>query len=246
MIQIPIWWISAELSHLYRRHNKRSSTVWYFAYGSNVLDANLCKRRIRVLESRRFILPNYRRVFHHPSPYRGVGFADVLPEDGCEVLGRLLRIPAADALWLHLDELVFPFSRYRIEQAISEEITFFFYRSNVSATDLLPSAQYLKDIVIGLEAIGFSEQQIHSLQATPTASLTQRSGDSRYFIQNLSHFPRWMQPIAARYEQLSLDLFKSVWYQSLFIHNIMPHIPVEANTPIEQAQLESNLGSAES
>lgn len=241
MIRIPIWWISAELSHLYRKYNKPRSTVWYFAYGSNILDANLYKRRIRVLESRGFVLPNYKRVFHHPSPYLGVGFADVVPEAGSKVSGRLLRISVADALWLHLDELVFPFSRYRIERVVSEQISFFFYRSNVSTQHLLPSKRYLTDIITGLEALGFTDEHLHSLRATPTAIPSDRTGDSRYFIQNLSLFPRWMQPAAEWYERGSLDLFKSIWDRSLFRDGITPCLPATQSVIREQAQLDSTL-----
>lgn len=231
MIRILIWWIAAELTHLYRRYSPPRSHVWYFAYGSNVLDTNLRKRRIRVIESRGFILPNYRRVFHHPSPYLGVAFADVLPEPGCEVAGRLILISAADALWLHLDELVFPFSRYRIEWSRSNQCNFFFYRSTVPTPGLLPSDRYLRDIVAGLEVIGFADEYLHNLRALPTAVSDQRAVNSRYFVKELSRFPSIVQPVVAWYERVSLDLFRSVWSRSLFGHGITPHIPPKQTHP---------------
>lgn len=228
MLQIIVWWISAELSHIYRKYSSHlSGNVWYFAYGSNVLDANLHKRRIRVLESRRYSLPNYKRVFHHPSPYLKVGFADVVPEVGCEVSGRLLRIPAADALWLHLDELVFPFSRYRIEWLERDQLSLFFYRSNVPTPGLLPSERYLQDIVAGLEALGFSDKHLRSLRAIPTAVPDQRTVNSRYFVKDISQFPIWVQPTLGWYERVSLNLFRNVWSRSLFGHKVISHLPSE-------------------
>lgn len=231
MIRVLIWWISAELIHLYRQYSPHRSSIWYFAYGSNVLDANLSKRRIRILESRSFILPNYRRVFHHPSPYLGVGFADVVPEPGCEVPGRLLRIPAADALWLHLDELVFLFSRYRIEWSVDGQTNLFFYRSNVPTPGLLPSERYLRDIVTGLEALGFSDEHLRNLRGIPTAVPERRAVNSQYFVQNISWFPSGVQPVVEWYERVSLDLFRSVWNRSLFGHRITPRIPQEQTQP---------------
>lgn len=225
MVRIPIWWLAAELIHLYRQYGPRRSDVWYFAYGSNVLSANLRKRRIRVLESRPFALPDYRLAFHHPSPYHGVGFADVVPEIGGEVPGRLLRIPVADALWLHLDELVFPFSRYRIERLKRGDLDLFFYRSNVPVPGLAPSEGYLRGIMDGLEALGFSDQQLQTLRDTPTAATGRRTANSRYFVKNVERFPGRMRPAVEYYERLSLDLFRSIWNRSVFGRDIVPQIP---------------------
>lgn len=231
MVRVLIWWTAAEASHVYRRCGSGDSDVWYFAYGSNVLDANLRKRRLRVRESRGFTLPDYRLIFQHPSPHQGVGFADVVPQPGSEVHGRLLRMSAADALWLHLDELVFPFSRYRIQWLTRDGIDFFFYRSNVPVSGLLPSERYLCDMIDGLHALGFSDEQLDDLREQPTATTNRRTSNSRYFVRDIERFPRIVRPAVEWYERVSLDLFRSIWSRSMFSNGIEPHIPRDAAAP---------------
>lgn len=225
MLRILIWFIAAETIHLIRRFGPLHPDIWYFAYGSNVSNEHLARRRVRVLEDRAFTLLDYRIEFHHPSPFQGVGFADVVPAPGSEVPGRLLRLPVSDALWLHLDELVFPFGRYRIERARAGSIEFFFYRSNVPVAGLSPSEGYLNGIVDGLGALGFPRGQLAALRANPTATPLHPAVRSRYFVRNPSRFPARVRPLVEGYERASLNLFRRIWSWSLFGNSILPCLP---------------------
>src|SRR5438128_6786183 len=127
------------------------STVWYFAYGSNMHGATFRGRR--GIEPRRALAARargWRLVFDKPPAIPIVGsFANIVPDSSAEVLGVLYEISEVDLEHLDLTEGVLISSYQRVSitveplSAAAQPVSAFTLTSDRRDSALQPSTYYL-------------------------------------------------------------------------------------------------------
>jgi hypothetical protein len=159
------------------------STVWYFAYGSNMQTATFSGRRgiayRRAVPAR---LAGWRLVVDKP-PLVPIGhaFANIVPDLAGVVVGVLYEITAADMEHVELTEGVRIGNYRRIDVTVAPlapppgEVVATTLASDARAPDLFPSDRYMACLVAGAEEHGLPAEWIARLRAIPC---TRESADA--------------------------------------------------------------------
>jgi len=151
-----------------------ASTLWYFAYGSNLDPGTfLGRRRMRPLETRVAVLENFELRFDLPVGPGERGVANVAPREGENVWGALYRLIQVEAERLDLTEGV-PHDAYRrlavqaraIDGAV---ISAFTYQSGRGQPGRKPSRRYLGLLLAGARHHGLPPAWVERLRALPLA-----------------------------------------------------------------------------
>jgi len=162
-------------AHRARYSSVRVSTVWYFAYGSNMQIATFRGRRgiayRRAVPAR---LAGWRLVLDKP-PLVPVGhaFANVVPDPAGAVVGVLYEITVADMEHVELTEGVGIGNYRRIDVTVvpiappPDAVVAATLVSDARAPDLLPSDRYMACLVAGAEEHGLPSEWIAGLRAIP-------------------------------------------------------------------------------
>jgi len=150
------------------------TSLWYFAYGSN-LDANtfLGRRRMEPLETRVAVLDDFELRFDLPVGPGERGVANVVPSRGNEVWGVLYLLTHREAERLDRTEGVphGAYSRLAIEarDTAGTRIGAFTYHSARGRAGRKPSRRYLGLLISGARQHGLPAQYIARLQSIPLA-----------------------------------------------------------------------------
>jgi len=167
-------------AHRARYSSVRVSTVWYFAYGSNMQIATFRGRRgiayRRAVPAR---LAGWRLVLDKP-PMIPVGHAvaNIVPEPGAVLLGVLYEISPPDLTHVELTEGVLIGNYRRVELTAETLATPGFTTPAVSlASDrrdpkYLPSDRYMRCVIAGAEEHGLPEAYLTFLRGVPVCAET--------------------------------------------------------------------------
>jgi hypothetical protein len=150
------------------------STLWYFAYGSNLDPGTfLGRRRMRPLETRVARLEQFELRFDLPIGAGERGVANVAPREGEHVWGALYRLTHAEADRLDLTEGVRREFYRRIEvharATDGARIAAFTYHSSRGRDGRRPSRRYLGLLLAGARHHGLPTPWIERLRAWPLA-----------------------------------------------------------------------------
>jgi gamma-glutamylcyclotransferase (GGCT)/AIG2-like uncharacterized protein YtfP len=141
-----------------------------FAYGRNLLQAELDRVGVRVHSWTRATLPGYRLAFDKLSK-DGTGKANVRQEEGCEVVGACLEVEPEDVARLDRKEGAGyrrESMRLRLQPAGStrelKTEAWVFVAKRESRVVRPPSPQYLKDVLLGMEERGLARESIDTVE----------------------------------------------------------------------------------
>jgi len=157
------------------------STVWYFAYGSNLQSATLRGRRgIAVLRSLAMRAPGWRLVFDKPGLVGRAAFANIVPAEESEVFGVAFEITADDHAHVELTEGVAIGNYRRVEIAVEpldasvpwSPPRVLSLSSDKRDPSLLPTTRYLDLVIEGAIEHGLPEPWVRSLRAVPAREET--------------------------------------------------------------------------
>ena len=151
------------------------STVWYFAYGSNMQRATFCGRRgIEYRQALAARLDGWRLVIDKPPLVPvGEGFANIVPEPGAEVLGVLYEITEEDLAHVDLTEGVLIGNYERIGVPVCTlggpalRVVAATLVSDKRSPELLPSDRYMRCLIAGAEEHGLPAEYVAALRAIP-------------------------------------------------------------------------------
>lgn len=140
--------------------SRLSPSNLYFAYGSNLCPRQMAERCPTAVALGRATLPGYRLVFpRRASDWEGGGVAGIEPDEQTNVEGVLYEMQAADWAALDIYEGVEEGHYYRAQVEVLtptgerlEATTYIAVRE--SATDIAPSARYVRTILTGIDAHG--------------------------------------------------------------------------------------------
>lgn len=142
--------------------------MFYFAYGSNLSEAQMRTRCPSAVVVGRAWLPNHRLVFKGWSGGWGGAVASIEPAEGCQVEGAVYEIrDEDDVLWLDYHEgcpTVYRAERVRVRMDKHQRLRCWTY-VKVAGEEGWPSTRYARQIADGLKAHG------HTV-ATLAAALT--------------------------------------------------------------------------
>jgi hypothetical protein len=150
------------------------TTLWYFAYGSN-LDAStfLGRRRMKPLDTRVAVLRDFELRFDLPVGPGERGVANVAPRKGDLVWGVLYLLKGREAERLDRTEGVHHGAYRRLDvhvrDAAGELYGAFTYHSTRGQGGRKPSRRYLGLLISGALQHGLPEEYVRRLQTTPLA-----------------------------------------------------------------------------
>jgi cation transport regulator ChaC len=153
----------------------RVSTVWYFAYGSNMSSATLRGRRgVEYRQALAARADGWRLVLDKPSLLRvNHSFANIVPDAAASVLGVLFEVTAEELAHIELTEGV------RIGNYQSVELQArplgdgghgrqaFSLTSERRNPALLPSTHYMSILIAGAEEHGLPAEYVDYLRSIP-------------------------------------------------------------------------------
>jgi hypothetical protein len=167
------------------------STLWYFAYGSNMASATLRGRReveyLRALPAR---VTGWRLALDKP-PLVDIGqsYANILPDPTAEVFGVLFAMSPADLEHVELTEGVRIGNYARVEVAAtplagneSETVAAYSLTSPRRDPGLRPSVRYMELLIAGAIEHGLPESYVAFLRAVPTVPESDEAARLRSFI----------------------------------------------------------------
>ena len=156
------------------------TTVWYFAYGSNMQSATLRGRRgIQFLRAVPARATGWRLVFDKP-PLVPIGeaFANIIPDAAAHVLGVAYEVSEEDLRYMELTEgvLLGNYERIAIRvEPLSDSLpplTAFSLTSDRRDPSLRPSTRYMEAVISGAEEHGLPAEYVDSLRAVPATPPT--------------------------------------------------------------------------
>lgn len=159
-----------------------TTSLWYFAYGSNMSrDIFVERRKIQPSASTWGWLEGWRLSFDLPIGPGERGVANVVPEDGGRTCGVLHQITLAEAEHLDHTEGVHNGLYERIEVDIAtrdgETVRAFFYHSKFSTTGRKPSPRYIGLLLDGAREHGLPAEYVDYLEAFERA-VDEREADA--------------------------------------------------------------------
>lgn len=150
------------------------STLWYFAYGSNLDPGTfLGRRRLQPLATRIGVLHDFELRFDLPVGPGERGVANVAPRPGDHVWGAIYQLTHEGAERLDRSEGVDKGVYRRLEVVVrtpeADEIAAFTYRSEISRPERRPSRRYLGLLLAGAREHGLPAEYIERLRGWPLA-----------------------------------------------------------------------------
>jgi gamma-glutamylcyclotransferase len=156
-----------------KRRDEDPTTLWYFAYGSNMSPAIFVDRRgMHPLEARRARLDGYRLCFSLPVGPGERGVANVEQAAGAHVWGVVYLIDAAEGGRLDRSEGVRGglYDRIPVVLAVDDDrVEAFTYRSSFASAGRKPSARYLGLMLDGARLHGLPAEYVRHLEALDLA-----------------------------------------------------------------------------
>ena len=150
------------------------STLWYFAYGSNLDPGTFLGRRgMQPLATRIGVLHDFELRFDLPVGPGERGVANVAPRPGDHVWGAIYQLTHADAGRLDRTEGVDKGAYRRLAVVVrtpdAAEIAAFTYRSEISRPERKPSRRYLGLLLAGAREHGLPAEYIERLRSLQLA-----------------------------------------------------------------------------
>jgi gamma-glutamylcyclotransferase len=150
------------------------STLWYFAYGSNLDPGTfLGRRRMQPLATAIGVLRDFELRFDLPVGPGERGVANVAPRPGDHVWGALYHLKHADAGRLDrtegVDKGVYRRLAVEVIRPDTVRIAAFTYRSEISRPERRPSRRYLGLLLAGARELGLPPEYVERLRAWPLA-----------------------------------------------------------------------------
>lgn len=151
------------------------STVWYFAYGSNMSSATLRGRRgVEYRQALAARVDGWRLVLDKPSLLRtSHSFANIVPDAGGSVLGVLFEVTSGEREHIELTEGVRIGNYATVEVdarplgdggALRRAFSLTSERRNPA---LLPSTRYMSILIAGAEEHGLPAEYVEYLRSIP-------------------------------------------------------------------------------
>jgi cation transport regulator ChaC len=151
------------------------TTVWYFAYGSNMQRETLRGRRgIQFLRAVPARAAGWRLVFDKPALVPiGEAFANIVPDAGAHVLGVAYEVSEEDLRHIELTEGVLLGNYERVTLSVeplsdsAPPLTAFSLASDHRDSNLQPSTHYMELVISGATEHGLPADYVESLRAVP-------------------------------------------------------------------------------
>ena len=209
----------------------RQDRVWYFAYGSNMDVARMLTRNAPFTRRTKGRLGGHRLVFNKMSDSNpGFGFANIIPEQGYDVMGVLYEVNAAGLLQLDKYEGVRGGHYFRCQISVSMddgttvEATVYLAHPNKVEDGLLPTASYMDHLYRGLDVLGeggksYLDQALLEARVTDeeyflTAQDIPTPSDEDYSVDVLNH----ALPVLLNGHKVKMYFYTGTWSERLVFH----------------------------
>lgn len=216
MLRVLLWKIGCEIAHVKRAlcpgYERK---VYYFAFGANLCEEVLEKRRIKVFESFDHVLENACLCFSQPGFYKGHGYASADAADGEVVYGRIYLILERDAERMDYFEGVPYFGVHEKVVARVDDFEFYFYRTTRALEGLRPTREYLDYIVDAYRQMpAVPADYLAAVEATEVLERFEPLDVTGVFVSDIDRWPVALKPLLLAYERFCSKLVEAVWHRS--------------------------------
>ena len=217
MLRILLWKFGFEWAHLKRALWPRvDQKTWYFAFGANLSEEILALRKIRVFDSRDYVLEDAALRFTLAGFYKDHGYASADIAEGEVVYGRMYLILESDALRMDYFEGV-PF--LAVHDRVFREFDgnpFYYYRGRVRREGLKPTREYLDYLLTAYREMDVvPPAYIDSLARTEVLEDLVPADQTGDFVGAIEHWPGFLHPVLVCYEASCQRLVEFLWNRSL-------------------------------
>lgn len=205
--------------------------VWYFAYGSNMDVARMLTRNAPFTRRIKGRVGGHRLVFNKISDSNpGFGFANIIPEQGYDVMGVLYEVNADGLLQLDKYEGVRGGHYFRCQMSVSMddgttvEATVYLAHPNKVEDGLLPTASYMDHLYRGLDVLGeggksYLDQALLEARVTDgehflTAQDIPTPSDEDYSVDVLNH----ALPVLLNAHKVKMYFYTGTFSERLVFH----------------------------
>lgn len=208
LMQIPPFSL---LLHKYRQ------PVHYFAFGANLDQDVLARRKIRVLDRTELLLRNHEMRFTQPGPYEGFGYASVQAKPGKLVYGHLLTLWKIDAIRMDYAEFVPTLHKHRRVWVTQQGRTFFFYQATQPQSGLIPTEEYRDKLLqVANKSTLIPKELLSELKQMPTLETVERAETNNLVSIDSKRWPLFLMPLLHKYNRVCHALVPVFVNHSLF------------------------------
>ena len=222
MIRYLVWRLLFEACNIKRLFGHGPEQVQYLAFGANLSDAVMKRRRITPFAVKHFTLRDYGLRFDHPAPWVGCGYASAEHAPGESVHGFLYTLSGRDAARMDFYEVVPVVKRYRRTVVEQDGETLYFYQTNRSTPNLSPTAEYLGYITDGLKSHPDASAEYRNALASVTTGEPDRFVSSYLWNQPENRSP-WLRYSIDTYQLTTLRIFLMVLYKYSLTDRFIRH-----------------------
>ena len=217
MLRIILWKTGFEWAHLKRILDPRADRkVYYFAFGANLSEDVLSRRRISVYDAFDHILDNAELRFSQPGFYKNHGYASADPVDGQVLYGKMYLILEADAARMDYFEGV-PFLKVHNKiTGVVNGSAFYYYRAVEPTEGLKPTREYLDYLTTAYRNMSIvPDHYLEKLEKTQVLDQFILQNQTGIYVKDIRRWPKLMHPLLVLYEGCCLQLVEYLWNRSL-------------------------------
>ncbi len=205
--------------------------VWYFAYGSNMDVARMLKRDAPFTRRIKGRVSDHRLVFNKiADDYPGFGFANIIPEQGYDVMGVLYELNEAGLTALDVPEGVTGGHYFRCQMTVlmddgtSVVATVYLAHPNKVEDGLLPTGSYMGHLYRGLDILGeggksYLDQSLLEARVTDderflTAQDIPTPSHDDYLVDVRNH----ALPVLLNGQKVKMYFYNGTWSERIVFH----------------------------
>ena len=190
-----------------------------FAFGANLGEDVLAKRKIQPLSVVDYVLGGYDLEFSQSSALVGVGFANIVKKPQAVVWGKLLTMRYIDVLRMHYFEAV-PFLRkHNIVYEQDGTLSFYFYQTSNPKTGLLPSEIYLARMIkAAQQSVVCPKAYLKKLESHKSVANYQLAAKPVFLTSNYQSKAKLLRCFQQQYDRACMKLFLF-----LYPYNVVPY-----------------------
>jgi len=191
--------------------------IYYFAFGANLSEDVLKRRRISVYESFDYVLDNAVLRFSQLGFYKDHGYASADSAEDEVMYGKMYLILQADASRMDFFEGV---PILQVHDKVFRQVNgadFFFYRAKKTREGLKPTQEYLDYLITAYQTMpDVPKAYIDALAATDVLDHFLPQDQTGDFVRDINRWPAFVHPMLVYYEGRCQRLVEFLWNRSMF------------------------------
>lgn len=220
MIKLLVWKICFEWWHFVKLLGwGKGDPVYYFAYGANINEGVLRKRKISPLAKFGATLPNHKLDFSHRGPFIGMGFGNLVPEANAKAYGIIYQLSKIDRIRMDYYEFFTFLKKHKKKWTQINGVEVYFYYSSSYSNDLKPTQVYKEKLISSYKKCSHvPEDYISKLESLDAITEYTPDHTMQLIFPLYSWMPALLRSAVIAMEKFAMRYFERFYYFSVFNH----------------------------